>query len=147
MTGRGLIARFLYASPPSRIGSRVFRTEPVPPEAKENYRKLIFRLIDIPTGEEAQPLRLSGKALELMEEYFAEHEQYLMGEGQATADWANKYIGAVLRIAGLLHCADMEPFDFTISAGTVCRAIEIGKYFIAVALRNALLARPARAAI
>ena len=32
MTGRGLIARFLYASPPSRIGSRVFRTQPIPPK-------------------------------------------------------------------------------------------------------------------
>ena len=42
MTGRGLIARFLYASPPSRIGSRVFRTQPIPPEITAVYRSLIF---------------------------------------------------------------------------------------------------------
>ena len=48
MTGRGLIARFLYASPPSRIGSRVFRTQPIPPEITAAYRSLIFRLMALP---------------------------------------------------------------------------------------------------
>ena len=42
MTGRGLIARFLYASPPSRIGSRVFRTQPILPEVTAAYRKSDF---------------------------------------------------------------------------------------------------------
>lgn len=50
MTGRGLIARFLYASPPSRIGSRVFRTQPIPPEGIAAYRSLIFRLMALPIG-------------------------------------------------------------------------------------------------
>ncbi|MGI6743594.1 MAG: DUF3987 domain-containing protein [Eubacteriales bacterium] len=130
MTGRGLIARFLYASPPSRIGSRVFRAPAVPAEISEAYRKMIFRLMSGSVDEETQTLRLSEKALEVVEEYFSEHEEYLAGEGQANADWASKYIGAVLRIAGLLHGADMEPGDYEISESTICRAIEIGKYFL-----------------
>ncbi len=131
MTGRGLIARFLYSSPPSRIGSRVFRAAAIPEETKDAYRRLVYRLMDIPVAEETQTLYLSEKAFEVIETYFAEHEKYLLGEGQATADWANKYIGAVLRIAGLLHCADMAPGNCEISATTIGRAIEIGKYFLA----------------
>lgn len=76
-------------------------------------------------------LRLSEKALESVDDYFSEHEKYLAGEGQATADWASKYIGTVLRIAWLLHGADMEPSDDEISVSTVCQTIEIGKYFLA----------------
>ena len=108
MTGRGLIARFLYASPPSRIGSRVFRTQPIPPEVTAAYRSLIFRLMALPIDGDAQTVHLSEKAFDLMADYFQEHEKFLVGEGQAISDWASKYIGAVLRIAGLLHCADWK---------------------------------------
>ncbi len=96
MTGRGLIARFLYASPPSRIGSRVFRTQPIPPEVIAAYRSLIFRLMALPIGGDAQTVHLSEKAFDLMADYFQEHEKFLVGEGQAISDWASKYIGAVL---------------------------------------------------
>ena len=85
MTGRGLTARFLYSSPPSRIGSHVFRAATIPEEAKEAYRRLVYRLMDIPVAEETQTLYLSEKAFEVIEAYFAEHEKYLLGEGQATA--------------------------------------------------------------
>ena len=131
MTGRGLIARFLYASPPSRIGSRVFRTQPIPPEVTAAYRSLIFRLMALPIGGDTQTVRLSEKAFDLMADYFQEHEKFLVGEGQAISDWASKYIGAVLRIAGLLHCADMEDDKAEVTASTMSKAIQIGKYFLA----------------
>lgn len=44
MSGRGLIARFLYSSPPSRIGSRSFCTAPIPSETETAYRSMIYRL-------------------------------------------------------------------------------------------------------
>ena len=131
MTGRGLIARFLYASPPSRIGSRVFRTQPIPPEVTAAYRNLIFRLMALPIAGDAQTVHLSEKAFDLMADYFQEHEKFLVGEGQAISDWASKYIGAVLRIAGLLHCADMEDDKTEVTASTMSKAIQIGKYFLA----------------
>ena len=140
MTGRGLIARFLYASPPSRIGSRVFRTQPIPPEITAVYRSLIFCLMALPIAgkaqmvhlsEKAQTVHLSEKAFDLMADYFQEHEKFLVGEGQAISDWASKYIGAVLRIAGLLHCADMEDDKTEVAASTMSRATQIGKYFLA----------------
>ena len=132
MTGRGLIARFLYSSPPSRIGSRVFNSKPIDPEISKAYRDMIFRLMALSMPEEAQPLILSADATEIMAAYFKQHEQYLTGEGQAISDWASKYIGAVLRIAGLLHAADMtEGGSPIITDDTLARAICIGQYFLA----------------
>ena len=129
MTGRGLIARFLYASPPSRIGTRIFRTPPISPEVASAYRNRIYQLMAMELPQEPQTIRLSDKAFDLMADYFQEHEQYLAGEGQAISDWASKYIGSVLRIAGLLHCAALEEGE--LSAATMAKAIAIGKYFLA----------------
>ena len=131
MTGRGLIARFLYASPPSRIGGRTFRTPPVSPDVSAAYRSLIFHLMSLPYTDEPQTLYLSEKAFDRMADYFLEHERFLAGEGQAISDWASKYIGAVLRIAGLLHGAEMGDGGREISVATMNRAIQIGTYFLA----------------
>ena len=129
MTGRGLIARFLYASPPSRIGSRVFQAPPIGPDITAAYRSLLFHLMALPVPEEPKTVHLSEKAFALMADYFEEHERFLAGEGQAISDWAGKYIGSVLRIAGLLHCAESD--EAALSASTLARAIEIGKFFLA----------------
>ena len=131
MMGRGLIARFLYASPPSRIGRRVFRTPSIPAEVSAAYRDLIFRLMALPVSENTRTVHLSENGFDLLADYFQEHEKYLAGEGQAISDWASKYIGTVLRIAGLLHCADMENVNEEVTAATMGRAIQIGKYFLA----------------
>lgn len=64
-----------------------------------------------------------------MIDHFREHEQFLVGEGQAIADWASKYIGAVLRIAGLIHVAQCE--SMKVDVDTMENAIQIGKYFLA----------------
>ena len=131
MTGRGLIARFLYASPPSRIGNRVFVTSPISPEITAAYKNLVFSLMAIPAGDEPATLRLSEQATETIAQCFAQHEQYLVGEGQEISDWANKYIGTVLRIAGLLHAAQAGEISSDISSATMENAIRIGQYFLA----------------
>ena len=131
MVGRGLLARFLYSFPTSRIGTRTFRTPGIPKEVRDKYRELIFRLMALPMGEEPQTLVLSQRAEEMIADYFEEHEQFMVEEGQIFPDWAAKYIGAILRIAGLLHAADMVEGENEISAETVGRAMEIGKYFLA----------------
>ncbi len=131
MTGRGLIARFLYASPPSRIGNRVFVTSPISPQITAAYKNLVFSLMAIPAGDEPATLRLSEQATETIAQCFAQHEQYLVGEGQEISDWANKYIGTVLRIAGLLHAAQTGEIPSDISSATMENAIRIGQYFLA----------------
>ena len=131
MNGRGLIARFLYACPPSQIGRRVFCAPAIPYEIQQDYRELICDLMDIPMGERPQRLTLSAQATERVSAYFREHERFLAGEGQAISDWAAKYIGAILRIAGIIHVVEpLEP-GTEIQVQTVERAIAIGRYFLA----------------
>ena len=131
LAGRGLVARFLYASPPSRIGARVFCAPPVPPALQQQYREAVFRFMALPIPAEPAVLVLSDRATAEIANYFSIHEQFLAGEGQEIADWASKYIGAILRIAGLLHAADMDDGTLEIQAETVRRAIAIGEYFLA----------------
>ena len=131
LAGRGLVAQFLYASPPSRIGARVFCAPPVPLALQQQYREAVFRFMALPIPAEPAVLVLSDRATAEIASYFSIHEQFLAGEGQEIADWASKYIGAILRIAGLLHAADMDDGTSEIQAETVRRAIAIGEYFLA----------------
>ena len=48
MSGRGFVARFLYALPVSRIGRRNYRVKPIPEKVKADFNDLICRLLDIP---------------------------------------------------------------------------------------------------
>ena len=65
-------------------------------------------------------------------------EPQLAGRGdlQHIADWGSKYVGATVRIAGLLHLAQHpgDGFRRPVTADTVDRAIEIGEYFRAHAV-------------
>ena len=131
MSGRGLIARFLYASPPSRIGSRTFTSKPIPPEVEADYRSMIYRLMALDRPEDPRTLTLAPDATEMIAGYFQHHERFLVGEGQGISDWASKYIGTVLRIAGLIHVTEMQPEGSPIiTDGTIARAICIGQYFL-----------------
>ena len=129
MSGRGLLARFLYASPPSMIGYRNFYAPPITEEVVERYHWLIYELMALPLEDEPTKLSLTIPAYFRMIDYFREHEQFLIGEGQAISDWASKYIGAVLRIAGLIHVAGSE--GTKVDVATIENAIRIGKYFLA----------------
>lgn len=129
MNGRGLIARFLFASPPSLMGKRTFGGPKIPEETAREYKELVYRLMNVPVPKNPEDLQLSCEATQRMEIYFAEHEQYLVGDGQVIAEWASKYIGAILRIAGLLHVAT-EGESKIITAETIENAISIGKYFL-----------------
>ena len=67
-----------------------------------------------------------------MADYFQEHEKFLVGEGQAISDWASKYIGAVLGLRW--DCCTVLIWKMTkqrVTASTMSRAIQIGKYFLA----------------
>lgn len=134
MTGRGLIARFLYASPMSRIGTRVFRTKSIAPEVDAGYKNLIYQLMAQGNPEAVQIVTLSEKATAVIADYFEEHEKFLIGEGQGISDWASKYIGSILRIAGLLHLADGGNEQLEISETVMRNAISIGKYFLSHAM-------------
>jgi hypothetical protein len=67
-----------------------------------------------------------------LEQLFQDTERRFHSDLAEIADWAGKYVGAVLRIAGLLHTAQHHGFlDFTeVSGETMENAVRIGEYFL-----------------
>jgi hypothetical protein len=109
--GRGLLARFQFALPQSRVGSRRFVKTAVPPGVRAAYREVIRGIlsVDPPEGDEpGHALTLAPAALEVWEVYYDEIEgrQREGADLNGIRDWASKAPGVALRIAGLLHLVE-----------------------------------------
>lgn len=128
--GRGLIGRFLYCYPVSTIGSRSFKGKPICSVYEDEYRKLIYDLLNIPNTDTPKAITLSDEAEKLIEAEFNIIEKRLISDLEGISEWAGKYIGAILRIAGLLHIALNKAKEAQVSSFTMKNAIEIGRYFL-----------------
>jgi replicative DNA helicase len=141
--GRGLLARFLYSVPTSTVGHRRVGTPPVPDETVETYRKelqaLARSLLDeaeaarmVGSGDQLV-LTLDADAAAALLAFEAEIEPRLHphhGDLAHIADWASKLVGAVARIAGLLHLAARlrDGWALPVNEATITDAITIGRY-------------------
>jgi len=134
--GRGLLARFLYALPKSLLGSRQLNNEPITENIIEAYSDGIFALLnlDAPFNEygDIQPfvLRLDESAYREWKEFQRSVEKNMRkGEKfEYITDWAGKLPGAVLRIAGLLHCAEhtnCQPETLMINKQSIEQALNL----------------------
>jgi replicative DNA helicase len=136
--GRGLLARFLYSMPVSRVGGRdLAHARPMPDDIRDAYRAHVRHLLALEPGcdEKGQPtpriLSLSPSAWVRMQE-FQEWIEPMLGEAGELGlltDWGAKLPGAVLRIAGLLHLWQ-TPNESVISESTLTAALDIGRYLI-----------------
>ncbi len=129
--GRGLTARFLYAMPKSTVGSRSFSTKPIPEGVRARYQALIETILS--SDNEQEPISLDDGAREVLEDLFNEIEDRLKGDLAEISDWAGKFVGAVLRISGILHVMKY-PKDSMFDAvdwETMEHAVTIGRYFLA----------------
>jgi hypothetical protein len=134
--GRGLIARFLYALPKSQVGYRKTGAPPVSEAVRTAYDDDIRKIAEGMAGWLGDPaaLTLTPEAHAAIEVIEAEIEPALREDGALAdlKDWGSKYVGAVARIAGLLHLAELGATvgpTTSISADTVWRAADIGTYF------------------
>ena len=141
--GRGLLARFLYALPPSLLGRRSIHPEEVPDAVRSTYQTAVLALLErfqtaTPSaGEDAHHyLKPDPGAASALDDFLAWIEPQLgpHGELAAVRDWGGKLAGAVVRIAALLHLAE-QPTDpaawkARISHDVLQRAIRIGTYLI-----------------
>jgi hypothetical protein len=142
MRGRGFLARFLYATPVSKVGSRTIRPEPVPAHIAGDYFDGMSRMWKTKAAEDENGkkvphwLRFSEEADKLLEDFERWLEPLMGPEARLShlAGWAQKLAGAVVRIAGILHVADavVESQDVPpeISAETVQAAVTIGKEYL-----------------
>lgn len=120
--GRGLLERFLYVLPQSRLGYRSLVPNPVPAALTKAYRDVISSLLDIqPLNENglALPrlLTLSDEAHRVWTTFRREVEIQLRDDGKLAAclGWGGKIVGFTARIAALLEIA-----------ATVGRCTEVG---------------------
>jgi 5S rRNA maturation endonuclease (ribonuclease M5) len=130
--GRGLTARFLYSIPTSKVGRRSFETPPISPVSESKYRGMIYSLLAIQQEDKPRIIELSSDAYRLSADFATELEPKLSGDLETMGDWAGKFHGAILRIAGILHASQHSQncTDIELSAKTMQDAITIGRYFL-----------------
>ncbi|MDL2318487.1 DUF3987 domain-containing protein [Eubacteriales bacterium OttesenSCG-928-A19] len=130
--GRGLLARFLYALPVSRVGRRAFETVPIPEETEKAFHAMLHGLLDIPMPEQEHVIRLSSEAYALSAGFADVLEPRLIDDLEAISDWAGKLHGAVLRVAGILHTMEhgRDAAAHEVSGRVMQNAILIGGYFL-----------------
>lgn len=145
--GRGLLARFLYALPPSNLGSRVLRTAPISDAIRESYDSTISAMLDAERIQDAEG-RPCARILMLAQSAFDAWEQFAcfveggMAEGGTfhhMPDWASKLTGVVPRIAAVLHVArhaHAQPWGLPVSLDDMLAAIRLGE----VLAKHALMA-------
>lgn len=128
--GRGLLARFLYALPESRIGEREIRPEPVPRETANAYSRAVRRLFQ--ETPDRLTLSLTAPAVDVFAEWCEQIETLLGDDGdlETVRDWGSKLWGATLRIAAVLHCVGEGTANATIASGTIENAVRIARYLI-----------------
>ncbi|MDQ6900676.1 MAG: YfjI family protein, partial [Candidatus Dormibacteraeota bacterium] len=138
--GRGLLARFLYSLPASRVGSRRTDVLPVPQGVRDTYAAELKALAASLEAMVTAPrvLRLSRQAeAELLA--FADELEPRLGENgdlSHIADWGCKLVGGLGRVAALLHLAAnvRRAWGEAVGPESVRAAIRIGRYLIPHAL-------------
>ncbi|HYG77026.1 MAG TPA: DUF3987 domain-containing protein [Planctomycetota bacterium] len=116
MRGRGLLGRFLYSIPKSRLGHRNIDPAPMPEHIRQRYHKMLMALAALESDWDAEknqrvPFRmeLEPTAWQTLKDFMARLEPRLADGGDLAGmtDWAGKLAGATVRMAALLHIADV----------------------------------------
>lgn len=132
--GRGLVARFLFTLPPSRVGSRNVEPESVPTDVAEAYANTVTALAKgLAEWHDPAVVALSEPARKTMVEAHRAIEDRLRPGGDLShiADWANKLTGLVVRLAGLLHIARYpdDGWRRTIEQDCMADAVTLVEFF------------------
>ena len=114
--GRGLLGRFIYVLPESRLGRRLIDTPAISQVCQDTYRSALRRLLELPwsTNEYGDPvgcvLYLDQAAYRSWIEFAQWIERELAGGGkfETVTDWAGKLPGLSARLAGNLHVMEHQ---------------------------------------
>ncbi len=136
--GRGLVGRFLFLLPRSRVGSREVEPRPIPQDIQERYAAKLRQLLALPwaVGSDGKPtsylLRLAPEAYTTWLDFHRATEAALRpgGELELMADWGGKLHGEAIRLAGLLHLAEHDaPHLRPIGLCTMRQALDLATVF------------------
>jgi len=138
--GRGLLGRFLFLLPRSRVGKRNVEPESISQVVQARYAAKIHSLLSLhcQQGPGGKPvpysLSFSPEAYREWVNFHRDVEASLGpgGELEAIADWGGKLHGAAARLAGLLHLVEQEyPHHHAIELGTMRQALKLASLFVA----------------
>lgn len=143
MRGRGFLARFLYAIPTSKVGTRMIAAPPVSKEAAAQYESIMLSLWKLDWNKDQDGnrkpyiLAFSGEADAALREFETWLEPQLLpgGELAELAGWANKLAGAVARLSGIVHMLDCasdlgQGWMYPIGEDIVLRIIALAKEYL-----------------
>lgn len=127
MRGRGLCGRFLYVMCKSKVGRRAISPASVPDAVRAEYRQFVRRILGNPGSG---IIRLSPEADHIRQEYAAYIEQRLGDEWEHMRDWGGKLVGAMVRIAALMHAATVQgdPAETPVSPEIMYAAVGIAEF-------------------
>lgn len=131
----GLLARFVYAMPPSNVGTRDVRKHTgVDQQVRDEYERRLFQLLEGVPGAVAAPkvLHLSDSAREAWLE-LAEEIELQQGEGgryESISDWTSKLPGAAARIAALFELAEVGLNAEEVSHAAMVRAVRLARLLV-----------------
>jgi replicative DNA helicase len=135
--GLGILARFVYSLPTSRMGSRRPDADPVPPDLSDEYAaslRTLARSLDA-VGAGGGLIRFAPDSVRLLNGWAAALEPRLGEDGDLRhmADWAGKLAGAVARMAALIHLGRnvRAAWGSEVPPAAVEAALGVGEYAIA----------------
>lgn len=125
--GRGLCGRFLFAMCHSKVGNRKIAPDPMPEEVRQEYRSFVRRIL---SSEYRGTIRLSPDADEIRKAYQEYIEKKLGNEWENMRDWGGKLTGAMVRVAALMHAAQVQgdPTEIPIPPETMIAATSIAEF-------------------
>lgn len=135
MRGRGMNARFLYTYPESMVGDRSIEDAiTVPPKVDADYYNAVRSLYeDNYITQDAVPkqITLEGDAQTAYVGYESILEHRQKGDMKDISDWGSKLGGEMLRLVGILHCAENPTaiMETKVAVQTVHHAYRLARYF------------------
>ena len=129
---RGLMARFLYSMPESKVGKRRYRTMAIDENVRKAFYDLLNELLECRKWEHPKTIYLSEEADRLGEAFYNEIETTLFSEYEEMSDWIGKLYGQTMRIAGILHVVKyrLKSAEVKVEAETMKDAIAIGRFYL-----------------
>ncbi len=147
----GLLARFFFAIPRTRLGFRDLEPDPVPAAAADAYARRIHALVrGASSQQQIIEMPLTPDAYVLFQQFRAQHEPKLNPEGGELSeilDWGSKLPGQLVRIAALFELFANEHAS-DVGATAIAEALSLAPYLTgqAMAAFDVINGRHARAA-
>lgn len=134
----GLLARFFYCFPKSKVGTRRYDSKSIDSSVIQNYNRLIEILLErkfSAVDTEEKLLKFDEKAQENYVNYYNGYiEKIQLTEFANCKDWGGKYHGEILRLCCIIHCVKcvlegVSPENEPVGVETLCNATEIADYY------------------